>query len=119
MKVRFVGEGSWGDVVTQGASSLRQGKEYVVLEIYSQADGQNLLRVESAPGKLPGLFDSRLFDVVDSGVPKAWKVFINEHGGVSVCPEPWNELGFWEGVMDGEPWAVDVYRREKSKIELG
>ncbi|WP_158713084.1 hypothetical protein [Streptomyces sp. NRRL S-1813] len=97
---------------------MTPGKEYSVLEVYAQSDGQNYVRIESIPQQLPGLFDTRLFEVSQTEIPSTWNTFIDAHGGISICPSPWLVPGFWESLMDGEGWAVDCYEREKSKIEL-
>jgi hypothetical protein len=117
MKVRFLGVGSYSASITQGASSLSQGKEYLVLEVYAQSDGQNYVRLESLVGELPGLFDTRLFEVSDADNPATWKTFITAGGGVMISPASWMVPGFWESLMDGERWAVNSYEYEKSRIE--
>ncbi|MFH8404723.1 hypothetical protein ACH4FX_08090 [Streptomyces sp. NPDC018019] len=117
MKVRFEGTSSQDARVSQGAESLRVGNEYLVLEIYSQTDRGNYFRIESMPGELPGLFDSRLFSVTARNLPSTWRAFTSASGSLSLCPEPWGDPGFWESLMDGELWAIECYRTEKSMIE--
>ncbi|WP_129248594.1 hypothetical protein [Streptomyces sioyaensis] len=117
MKVRFTGAASHNEGITQGASSLETGIEYQVLEIYTQSEGPNFIRIESIPGQLPGLFDSRLFHVTQSEIPINWRTFIGTNGGISIRPALWHAPGFWESLMDGEEWAVGCYHDEKEKIE--
>ncbi|MEU3710387.1 hypothetical protein [Streptomyces catenulae] len=95
---------------------MKEGAEYAVLETYAAADGPNKFRIESFPNRLPGLFDSRLFEITDPDIPATWQAFLGPHGSFSMLPPPWSAPGFWEALMDGEAWAVHRYREEKAKI---
>lgn len=115
MRVRFKGAGDYSTPITQGASRLREGREYPVLEVFSAADGENLFRIETVRDETPGLYDSRLFEVTDGSVPPHWAVSTGTRGDITLGPVEWETPGFWDAFFDGEPWAVNLYQSEKSK----
>ncbi|MCC5480510.1 hypothetical protein [Streptomyces barringtoniae] len=115
MKVLFKGLSGHPKAVTLGAGTLRENREYSVLEVFSRADGENLLRIESIRDELPGLFNSRLFVVTDGRIPSNWSVSIGVEGGVTFGPTAWEQAGFWDALTDGEPWAAALYAEEREK----
>ncbi|GAA3188420.1 MULTISPECIES: hypothetical protein [Streptomyces] len=116
MKIRFTGTLPDHPEANRGANSLKAGTEYEVLETYATADGPNYFRVESFPGRLPALFDSRLFEITDPETPATWRASLSPYGSFSMSPPAWSAPGFWEALMDAEEWAVSQYREEKAKI---
>lgn len=115
MRVRFKGTGEYSVPITQGADSLREGRQYPVLEVFATADGRNMFRVEVFRGELPPLFDSRLFEVIDGGIPSHWTISAGLQGDITLGPAEWETPGFWDAFIDGAPWAADLYQSEKDK----
>ncbi|WP_059011876.1 hypothetical protein [Streptomyces specialis] len=100
----------------QGATALRPGAEYIVLEIFSQHNGDTSFRIEYSPYESCAIFDSRLFTITSPTIPPSWIYSQLESGSFSLCPEPWSHLGFWEAFYDRESEAVAVYEAEKQKV---
>ncbi|MHB9858884.1 hypothetical protein [Streptomyces sp. YIM S03343] len=119
MKVKFIDFGGPEQSVRQGADSLHQGQVYVVLEAYCQTDGPNYFRVEFHRGELPALFDSRLFEVVDSDVHPSWTVSTVWDGSLKMAPAAWQVTGFWEELMDHSPDAIEIYEFDRDALMLG
>lgn len=97
---------------------LRSGSEYTVLEIFSQADGPNYFRVEFSKGELPPLFDSRLFEVMESEFHNSWVFSLEWDGSTTIGPADWNVPGFWDDFMNHEERAVEVYQSVRNRIML-
>jgi hypothetical protein len=117
MMVIFTGGDGFGQRVSQGAGALRRGKEYRVLEIFSQSDGANKFRIEFSDIELPSLFDSRLFEISSHRIPRYWRVMGNENGSLTFGPKEWNKSGFWEAFMDHEDWAVRLYEAGRDRSD--
>jgi hypothetical protein len=109
VKVRFTGLEGHEQSVRQGADALRQGQEYVVLEAYCQSEGPNYFRLEYRRGGLPPLFDSRLFEVVDSEIHPSWTASAEWDGSLTMAPAAWQKAGFWDDFMNHSPKAVEIY----------
>ncbi|MFE0422019.1 hypothetical protein [Streptomyces sp. NPDC058953] len=116
MKVKFRGVEGLDRRVRQGAAMLRGGIEYIVLEIFCQADGVNYFRVEFSDEEIPPLFDSRLFDLVDADHPACWGLQLEPDGSLTWGPPAWNAPGFWDALMEHEDVARRIYREERSRI---
>lgn len=116
MKVAFKGDEGLDQRIRHGSHLLRQGVEYVVLEIFCQVNGSNKFRIECADDEVPPLFDSRLFEVLDSSCASSWRLTIEWDGSLTLGPPAWAAAGFWEAVMDEEDQALEVYRRERDRI---
>ncbi len=115
MRARFKFPQTSNPRILQGLDSLKEGLEYVVLEVFAPYEKGVQFRVE-VPGEDSALFDSRAFEVTSSSLPPTWKYFQFETGSFVLRPEPWNRLGFWESYYDREPHAVEIYETEKRKI---
>ena len=115
MRVRFNGAEGFDRPISQGSGALRVGTEYVVLEIFAQADGANEFRIQFSDVELPALFDSRLFEVTSGQIPSSWHIVRNRYGSLTFGPREWQEQGFWEAFMDHEQWAIDLYEVGRSK----
>jgi hypothetical protein len=116
LKVTYVPQRKLSDSALRGVDSLRQDREYVVLEVFSRPERSSLFRLEPIDAEPSALFDSRLFSVIDVRMPGTWCFFGLEGGSFCLCPEPWHERGFWEAFYDGEEWAIETYDREKARI---
>jgi hypothetical protein len=115
MMVIFTGGDGLGRRISQGAEALRTGKEYRVLEIFSQSDGANKFRIEFSDIELPSLFDSRLFEISSHRIPECWRVVENGSGSLTFGPEEWSRSGFWEAFMDHEDWAMRLYEAGRDR----
>ncbi|MFE3776318.1 hypothetical protein [Streptomyces sp. NPDC059122] len=113
MKVRFTGLEGHEQSVRQGAGVLRQGQVYVVLEVYCQSEGPNYFRIEYRRGEIPPLFDSRLFEIVDSEIHPSWTISTEWDGSLTIAPAAWHKDGFWDEFMNHSPEAVDVYELDR------
>ncbi|MFJ8693857.1 hypothetical protein [Streptomyces roseolilacinus] len=116
LRAKYVAPETSDRSVLQGTSALREGKEYVVLELFSQSDGNTLFRVEFNEGEDSALFDSRAFTITSHNLPPTWRYFQHSSGSFTLCPEPWSQLGFWEAYYEHEAHALRVYETEKLKI---
>ncbi|MGA5352965.1 hypothetical protein ACPCJU_11345 [Streptomyces thermodiastaticus] len=99
-----------------GNSFLKEGKEYVVLEVFSPYNRPAEFRLEPIEGEEPALFDCRFFTVTSSSIPPTWRYFLLEGGSFFLYPEPWRRIGFWEDFYDHVPEAVRTYNSEKRSI---
>jgi hypothetical protein len=93
---------------------LTVGREYVVLEIVARPGRDVLFRVATDQSGSPGLWDSRLFRTVATDMPASWSAALDDNGVVTIGPESWQRVGFWEAYFDGDPEAVRVYEDEMS-----
>jgi len=109
VKVRFTGAEGREQSVRQGAHSLREGRVYVVLEVYCQAAGPNYFRIEYRSGETPPLFDARLFEVVDPRLSPSWTVSSKGDGVLTMAPAAWQVPGFWEEFMEHSSRAIEIY----------
>ncbi|MBW5481915.1 hypothetical protein [Streptomyces bambusae] len=119
MKVRFVGADGLEQRIRQGSQVLRVDRVYVVLETYCQSDGQNYFRIEHRPDDLPPLFDSRLFEVVDTEISPEWRISSGWDGSLRMAPGEWHVEGFWDEFMNHEPRAVEKYERCRDAMLQG
>lgn len=115
MRVRFIGSAGFEQRILQGSDSLREGAEYAVLEVFTQADGANKFRIEFSESELPSLFDSRLFEVSSGAIPKGWVIAQNWNGSLTLGPTEWARPEFWEAFMDHREWAIELYYAGRSK----
>ncbi|MER5358584.1 hypothetical protein [Streptomyces sp. NPDC002785] len=115
MRARFTLPQTADPRILQGLDSLKEGLEYVVLEVFAQYEKGVQFRVEVV-GEDSALFNSRAFVVTSHSLPPTWKYFQFETGSFALRPESWNQLGFWESYYDREPKAVEIYEAEKRKI---
>lgn len=116
LRARFVNPESADKGMLQGAGSLKEGREYVVLEVFIPEGKSPLFRVEFIDGEDSALFDSRLFAVTSHEIPPSWKYFQLETGSVSLCPDAWNQVGFWEEFYDRKRAACEIYEAERRRI---
>ncbi len=116
MRVKFTLPQTPDPKILQGVGALREGREYVVLEVFSSSGGETVFRVEFIAGEDSALFDSRAFTVTCHHLPPTWQYFQLDTGSFSLCPEPWNQVGFWESYYEHEAHALEIYETEKQKI---
>lgn len=95
---------------------LLHGKTYVVLSVEQYSSDEIGLRVESEDGGQPVVFRASLFDVIDSGLPKCWKVLSLRASSVDLGPEAFGQAGFWEKCFDRDPVVLDEYRRARDLV---
>lgn len=82
---------------------LSDDQQYFVLGI--EADQYRIL---NDLGK-PYLYDSTLFDVLESTEPHDWITEFGEDGERYSYPAPLNEPGFFEDFFDHEPAQVSIF----------
>lgn len=92
---------------------LTIGKQYVILavEIYP---GKDVLyrMVGDNPDKSPALHNSSQFEIVSGKLSSNWIVYQFKDGTLILSPKAWQSLGFWEDCYDGDPAALEIYKRE-------
>ncbi|MFC9243137.1 hypothetical protein ACFT7S_03540 [Streptomyces sp. NPDC057136] len=118
MRVRVKTSNTTDPKALQGITALTEGHEYVVLEISARFKMTTSFRVEFNESGLrqSALFDTRVFTVTSHSLPPTWRYFQLESGSFSLCPESWNESGFWEAYYDGDPRAIALYEHERAAI---
>ncbi|WP_167503434.1 hypothetical protein [Streptomyces malaysiensis] len=116
MRARFTPPRTEDTVMLQGTDTLKEEREYIVLEIFTPYGRSALFRIEFAESEKPALFDSRAFTVTSTVLPPTWRYANYETGPFTLCPEPWSRPGFWESYYDHEPSALEVYESEKQRI---
>jgi hypothetical protein len=118
MRVAFASSAVSDPRILQGTSALREGAEYVVLEVIAPPGRAVKFRVEFSEGQWEqsALFDSRAFRVISHEIPPNWQFFQGEFGEFTLRPEPWNRTGFWESYYDHEPQSLEIYEIERQKI---
>jgi hypothetical protein len=95
---------------------LLHGKTYVVLSVEQYSSDEIGLRFESEDGGQPVVFRASLFDLVDSKLPKCWKVLALRASTIDLGPEAFGQAGFWERCFDRDPLALEEYRRAKEQV---
>ncbi|GAA3733780.1 hypothetical protein GCM10023082_33910 [Streptomyces tremellae] len=118
MRARFERPKNPDPRILQGIDALREEEEYVVFEVSVGHGKSALFRVEFTEGGLrqSALFDSRVFTVTSHRLPPTWRYFQSDTGSLSLCPESWNQIGFWESYYDHDPRAIEVYETERQAI---
>jgi hypothetical protein len=89
---------------------LTLGREYVVLSVLADTNGQVLYRLISDDQRTPALFAATQFKVISSGIPSCWRIRIPIEGGLELAPEAWLSPGFWESYFDGDEEAETAFR---------
>ncbi|URM90811.1 hypothetical protein LUW75_13415 [Streptomyces sp. MRC013] len=116
MRAKFTLPQTPNPKVLQGVDALKEGREYIVLEVLSHNGGGTAFRVEFITGEGPALFDSRVFTVTCHRLPPTWQYFQFETGSFALRPQPWSQVGFWESYYEHEAHALEIYETEKQKI---
>ncbi|MFJ9914712.1 hypothetical protein [Actinacidiphila glaucinigra] len=98
---------------------IRVGSEYPVLEVLTTAS-RVLLRIPerldiTGERESPGLWDAAMFTVVSDRMPECWVAGLEE-GRLTLAPQEWQRLGFWEDYFDDVPAAVAEYERLRAEI---
>ncbi|MDH6134468.1 hypothetical protein P3T37_003871 [Kitasatospora sp. MAA4] len=109
MQVRFAGASDLDERASRGASALKIGSLYHVIEIYVRRNGSVQYRIEYSAGEIPALFDSRLFTVASARLPSDWCVTEIGIDLLVFGSEKLRIPGFWEAFMDREPWTESLY----------
>lgn len=96
---------------------LTIGKEYIVLEAEVSLLEKTFYRlIGDNENKMPALYSSSQFELVDGGIPKNWEISQLSDGSLIFGPRAWQPSGFWEKCYDHEPEALEVYKREAKII---
>ena len=106
-----------GEQIVDSSPWLKVGREYIVLSIEENSQGDRYYAIEPHSGNLDsfGFFPSFAFEVIDENWPEAW-VEDSSGGEISIAPKAWQRAGFWEEFHDGEKHAVDTYREDRDRI---
>lgn len=96
---------------------LKVGREYVVLSIDENSQGERYYAIEPHYGHIDslGFFSALGFEVIDKNWPQSW-VEESVDDEISIAPKAWHRAGFWEDFHDGSLQAVSQYEEEKDKI---
>jgi hypothetical protein len=93
-----------------GSPWLTVGREYAVLEITAYPGREILFRILGDDAQSgPGVWDSRLFRSVSTGLPATWTAAVDEEGVLTIGPEKWRRDGFWEAYFDRDEQAVQDF----------
>jgi hypothetical protein len=95
---------------------LTIGKTYHVLSVEFGSDRKWRLRLIGDGLNGVALFPLEEFETLSSKIPGNWVVSWGTGGFFELTPASWSGSGFWERYYDGDPLAVDVFEREKTKI---
>ncbi|WP_323004094.1 hypothetical protein [Denitromonas sp.] len=95
---------------------LLHGKSYVVLSVEQYSSDEIGFRVASEDSGQPVVFRASLFDVIDSTLPKCWKVLAVRSTAIDLGPEPFGQTGFWEKCFDRDPVALNEYLESKEQV---
>ncbi|MDR3477370.1 MAG: hypothetical protein P4M14_04995 [Gammaproteobacteria bacterium] len=101
----------------QSSYWLTIGKEYVVLEMKIYP-GKNILYrlIGDNINKSPGMYNAAQFEVASEKISSRWKISQLKSGSLSLSPESWQRIGFWEECYDLDPQALEVYKCEAQII---
>jgi hypothetical protein len=91
------------------------GKIYNVLQIIGEARQDWRVRIVGDKGNGPALFSLRQFDVVSKKIPPCWTINFDGEN-LSVGPESWHQLGFWEEYYNRIPAAIRDFEEGLQKI---
>lgn len=91
---------------------LTMGKEYVVLAIEIYPTKNLYLIVDDTSNQAPGLHDAKQFEVLSHKVPSNWVINPGGLEILTISPEHWQKSTFWEECYDGNPLALEIYKRE-------
>src|SRR5436189_6418333 len=76
---------------------LTIGKEYIVLEAEVSSLEKTFYRlVGGNENKMPALYNSSQFELVDGAIPKNWEVSQLSEGSLILGPKAWQVQSFWE-----------------------
>ncbi|MFF5437122.1 hypothetical protein [Streptomyces achromogenes] len=116
MRVRFSADKAERTGAKQGVTSLRDGTEYTVLEVFFSGGGESFFRIDFAKDEDSALFNSEAFEVTSPKIPATWMMFPSGGRSFTLCPEPWSRPGFWESYYDHDPQALALYEQERRVI---
>jgi hypothetical protein len=91
---------------------LTIGKEYIVLAIEVYSNKTLYLIIGDNSNKSPTLHHAEQFEIVSTKMPKNWKISLATLPLFVIGPEDWCKTGFWEDCYDGDPRALEIYKRE-------
>lgn len=99
MIVTCIGTETPGDTHT-AESWLTIGREYVVLSVAMVPGLRPVYRLLTDEAGSEGLFDVRMFEVVDPTPSRRWTVNTSSNGTVELGPRVWAAPSFWETFYD-------------------
>lgn len=95
---------------------LTIGKEYIILAIEVYPTKNLYLLVDDSSNKSPGLHDAKQFEVLSHGIPSNWSILPGDLEMLTIAPKAWQSPTFWEECYNGNPSALEIYKREAKII---
>jgi hypothetical protein len=95
---------------------LTVGSTYTVISMAAIPGKEVKFRVIDDTGA-SGLWGSEMFVSVSTSIPSNWVVGLDDRGIVTLAPESWLSLGFWERFYDDDESAREQYDVELTKIQ--
>lgn len=93
------------------SSWITIGKEYTVLAIEVRLDKVSFL-IASDSNEQPILQNASQFEVLTKRLPTNWQFEPGAIELLTIGPKSWSEPGFWDSCYEGEPAALEIYKRE-------
>jgi hypothetical protein len=119
-RIQLIGEPGGGREV-ENHHSVTRGREYLVLAAFAEPLRTALplgLQILDDAGH-PSWWPASMFATTSTVIPPNWIANVDEEGDLHLGPAAWIVRGFWEAFFDGEPEAVEIYKREFAIIEAG
>lgn len=91
---------------------LTVGKEYVVLEAEIYLDKILYRLIGDNSDQSPALHNASQFEIISGKISSNWRISQLKSGALILGPKSWQPLGFWEDCYDGDPTALEIYKRE-------
>lgn len=91
---------------------LTIGKEYIVLMVEAYPAKNYFLLVDDSSNQAPHLHDAKQFEVTSHHIPSNWQINSGDLEIMTIGPKSWQDPSFWENCYDGDPAALEVYKRE-------
>lgn len=113
MKVKYIGFNDTVKGLQASSERLTIGKEYVVIELLSSVTKGIFYRLigDNQDGS-PAVFPATEFEIISDSTATNWAITIKKNGLIVNGPAAWRESEFWEKCYDGDPAALEVYKRE-------
>jgi len=109
MKVKYIGPHDKGEYY-----HLDIGNIYNVQEIRINHTGEIFYMCDGGYGLN---INTKRFEIVSTNAPSSWKMLVRKNKGILLLPASQLEKKyFWASFFDGDWWAEEVFREERSLI---
>jgi hypothetical protein len=113
MRVKYIGINDPLKGSQTSSERLTINNEYIVIELLSSVKKGVLYRlVGENLDSSPAVFSATEFEIISNSVPANWTLTIKNNGLMVNGPAAWREPEFWEKCYDGNPAALEIYKRE-------